>query len=61
MDHERMIGEVNESLLAKYKSAGDDAHSDLDDRDHFYNPVVDERPTRDGGNHNRHVAPKVTP
>ena len=66
IDHERMIGEIHENLLAKYtssvgKAAGGDAYSDLNDGDYFRNAAVDERPTRDPGFNNRNPAHGAAP
>ncbi len=64
-----MIGEIQANLLAKYTTgsgggravASGDAYSDLNDKDCFYNAVVDERPTRDPDLFNRNPPHAATP
>lgn len=67
IEHERMIGEIHENLLGKYmgggRSVGNDMYNDLNDADNFYNPIIDERPTRDLGfnSNNRNPPYGATP
>jgi hypothetical protein len=61
-----MISEIHENLSGKYlgggRAMGGDAYSDLNDADCFFNPVIDERPTRDlGFNNNRNPSYGATP
>ena len=62
MDHERMMGEIHENLLAKFTgNAGRAAASDLNDREPVYHPVPEERPTRDPGFNHRSPAHAPAP
>lgn len=61
MDHERMMGEIHENLVAKYSGnagrvgAGDVFGSPYD-REPVYHAPADERPTRDPGFNHRSPA-----
>ncbi len=61
-----MINEIHENLLGKFTSSGramsSEMYGDGNDADQFYNPVIDERPTRDlGFNNNRNTGFGATP
>ena len=61
-----MISEIHQNLSGKYisngRSGGGDGYNDLNDGDCFYNPINDERPTRDlGFNNNRNNPYGATP
>ena len=63
-----MINEIHENLLGKFttgaRAMAGEPFNDANDGDHFYNAVIDERPTRDLGlnnNNNRNAGFGATP